>query len=84
MDKQTIQRRINKVRQAYNNCKVDSITFNKDGSGAEVIYTDPTGDHGLPCLVSSSFNIEDAIKIVSGMRLKIGDIPTTLQINEPG
>ena len=82
MDKQTKLRRINKIRQAYNLCKIDSITFYKDGSGAEFIYTDPTGDHGLPCLMSSSFNMEDAIKIISGMRLKIGDIPTTLDIEK--
>ena len=80
MDEYTRKRRIRKIREAYNICKIQSITFNSDGSGAEFIYTDPVGDHGLPCLMSSSLNIEDAIKAIAGMRLNIGDIPTTLKI----
>ncbi len=80
MDEYTRKRRIRKIREAYNVCKVQSITLNRGGSGAEFIYTDPVGDHGLPCLMSSSLNMEDTIQAISGMRLKIADIPTTLKI----
>lgn len=82
MDEYTRKRRIVKIRKAYNHCKIQSITFFRDGSGAEFIYTDPVGDHGLPCLMSSSLNIEDAMEAIAGMRLKIGDIPTTLMIEK--
>ena len=80
MDEYTRKRRICKIREAYNVCKIQSITFFRDGSGAEFIYTDPVGDHGMPCLMSSSLNIEDTMKAIAGMRLKIGDIPTNLKI----
>lgn len=82
MDEYARKRTIRKIREAYNLCKIQSITFYKDGSGAEFIYTDPVGDHGLPCLMSSSLSIEDALKAIAGMRLKIGDIPTTLKIEK--
>lgn len=82
MDEYTRKQRIRKIREAYNVCKIQSITLNSDGSGAEFIYTDPVGDHGMPCLMSSSLNIEDTIKAFAGMRLKIGDIPTTLKIDK--
>ena len=80
MDEYTRKHIIRKIREAYNVCKIQSITFYRDGSGADFIYTDPVGDHGLPCLMSSSLGIEDAMKAIAGMRLKIGDIPTTLKI----
>lgn len=82
MDEYDWKRRIRKIREAYNVCKIQSITFYRDGSGAEFIYTDPVGDHGLPCLVSSSLCIEDAMQAIAGMRLKIGDIPTRLIIKK--
>ena len=82
MDEYTRKLRVRKLREAYNVCKIQSITFFRDGSGAEFIYTDPVGDHGLPCLMSSSLNIEDAMEAIAGMRLKIGDIPTTLKIEK--
>lgn len=82
MDEYTRKRSIRKIREAYNICKIQSITFFRDGSGAEFIYTDPVGDHGMPCLMSSSLNIEDTMKAIAGMRLKIGDIPTTLKIEK--
>lgn len=82
MDEYTRKQRIRKIREAYNVCKIQSITLNSDGSGAEFIYTDPVGDHGMPCLMSSSLNIEDAMKAISGMRLKIADIPTRLKIDK--
>lgn len=82
MDEYTRKRVIRKIREAHNLCKIQSITFFRDGSGVEFIYTDSVGDHGLPCLMSSSLNIEDAMEAISGMRLKIGDIPTTLKIEK--
>ncbi len=82
MDEYNRKRRIRKIREAYNICKIQSITFNRDGSGADFIYTDPVGDHGLPCLMSSSLNMKDALQAIAGMRLKIGDIPTTLEIEK--
>lgn len=82
MDEYTRKCRIRKIREAYNICKIQSITFYSDGSGAEFTYTDPVGDHGLPCLVSSSLGIKDTMTIIAGMRLKIGDIPTTLKIEK--
>lgn len=82
MDEYTRKRRIRKIREAYNVCKVQSVTFYKDGSGAEFIYTDPVGDHGTPCQMSSSLNMQDAIQAISGMRLKIADIPTRLVIEK--
>lgn len=82
MDEYTRKRIIRKIREAYNVCKIQSIILFRDGSGAEFIYTDPVGDHGMPCLMSSSLNIEDTMKAMAGMRLKIGDIPTTLKIEK--
>ncbi len=82
MDEYTRKRIIRKIREAYNVCKIQSITLFRDGSGAEFIYTDPVGDHGMPCLMSSSLNIKDTMKAMAGMRLKIGDIPTTLKIEK--
>jgi hypothetical protein len=82
MDEYTRKRIIRKIREAYNVCKIQSITLFRDGSGAEFIYTDPVGNHGMPCLMSSSLNIEDTMKAMAGMRLRIGDIPTTLKIEK--
>lgn len=70
------ENRINKVRAALSNGKVSSIEFYKDGSGATFYYTDPTGDHGLPCSVASSFNIAEAMKIVAGFRFKQHELNT--------
>lgn len=70
MDEYIKNLRIEKVRNAFENGKVSSIEFYKDGSGAYFYYIDPTGDHGLPCDVASSFPMEDVIKIVSGFRMK--------------
>lgn len=64
------QRRIEKVRHALDNNNVRSIEFYKDGSGACFEYYDPTGDHGLPCTWSASFNIKDAMTIIAGFRFK--------------
>ncbi|MCM1075954.1 MAG: hypothetical protein NC411_01175 [Bacteroides sp.] len=68
--------RINKAREALTNSKVRSIEFYKDGSGATFYYTDPTGDHGLPCSVASSFNIADTMKIIAGFRFKQHELNT--------
>ena len=64
------QRRIAKVREALANGRVSAVEFYKDGSGASFEYLDPVGDHGCPCRMSASFNITDAITIVSGFRFK--------------
>lgn len=68
--------RINKVREALTSGKVRSIEFYKDGSGATFYYTDPTGDHGLPCEVASSFNIAEAMRIIAGFRFKQHELNT--------
>ena len=39
MDEYTRKRIIRKIREAYNTCKIQSITLFRDGSGAEFIYT---------------------------------------------
>lgn len=70
MDKYESHRIITKVREALANGKCLSVEFYKDGSGASFHYIDTTGDHGLPCDISSSFDIQTTIQIVSGFRLK--------------
>lgn len=66
MTKEMLQMRIEKVRNALDNREVKSIQFNKDGSGAMFRYIDPTGDHGLPCEISSSFPMDAVIEIMKG------------------
>lgn len=75
MDK---QRRIERVREALANGRVSAVEFYKDGSGASFEYLDPVGDHGCPCRMSSSFNITDAITIVSGFRFKQHELKTCM------
>ena len=70
MDNTESKRRIAKVREAIANKKCLSVEFHKDGSGASFHIIDPTGDHGLPCDVLMSFNIQEAIEIISGFRFK--------------
>lgn len=71
-----IEIRIKKVRKALKSGNVKSVEFYSDGSGASFYYKDPTGDHGMPCMMQSSFKMEEVIKIVSGFRFKQHDIPT--------
>lgn len=82
MDEREVKRRIRKIREAYNRRQVDSIEFDDDGSGIEVFYTDPVGDHGCPCQMYSALSAEYAIELLAGMRLKIADIPTTVEIEK--
>lgn len=70
------ERRIEKVREALENGKCLSVEFYKDGSGASFHIIDPTGDHGLPCDVSMSFSIEEAIQCISGFRFKQHELNT--------
>lgn len=70
MENQESQVRINKVRKSLANGKCLSIEFYKDGSGASFHFIDPTGYHGLPCDMSMSFGIQEAIEIISGFRFK--------------
>ena len=46
-----------------------------DGSGAYFYYLDPVGDHGCPCTVAASFNINEAMEIVAGFRFKQHELP---------
>lgn len=62
--------RIKKVRKALDNGRVSSIEFYSDGSGAYFYYLDPVGDHGCPCTVAASFNINEVMEIVAGFRFR--------------
>lgn len=62
------QQSINRARKAVEDGKVNYIRFYRDGSGFEIEFTDPTGDHGMPCLINSSFSMEDAPAILAGGR----------------
>ena len=42
------QQSINRARKAVEDGKVNYIRFYRDGSGFEIEFTDPTGDHGMP------------------------------------
>lgn len=69
MDNYENERRIKVVRQAFKDGKVYKVEFYSDGSGACFEYLHPTGDHGCPCTMASSFKIQDAMRIVAGFRL---------------
>ena len=60
-----------KVREALAGGRVKSVEFYKDGSGAGFTYTDPTGDHGLPCTMFTSLSIDDVLHIVRGIRMNL-------------
>lgn len=75
MDK---QRRIERVREALANGRVSAVEFYKDGSGACFNYLDPTGDHGCPCTMASSFKIDEALEIISGFRFKQHELKTCM------
>lgn len=63
MDK---QQDIDRAKEAVNNGKVDYIRFYHDGSGFETYFTDPTGDHGMPCLRKTSFSMDAAPAVLAG------------------
>lgn len=59
---------INRARKAVEDGKVNYIRFYRDGSGFEIEYTDPTGDHGMPCVINSSFSMDDVPAVLAGGR----------------
>lgn len=58
---------INRARKAVEDGKVSYIRFYRDGS-FEIEFTDPTGDHGMPCIINSSFSMDDAPAVLAGGR----------------
>lgn len=64
------KRRIEKIREAFENGTVTAVEFSSDGSCVNFDYTDPVGDHGLPCTMASTLKIEDALEALKGFRLK--------------
>lgn len=64
------QEMINKVREALENGKCLKVEFYRDGSGAAFHIIDPHGDHGMPCEVSISLRIKEAMQAVIGFRFK--------------
>lgn len=68
MSHQELAEGIAKVREALDRGKCLSVDFYKDGSGASFHIIDPHGDHGLPCDISMSFRIDEALQCLSGFR----------------
>lgn len=66
----TTEERFARVRKALEENQVCRVKFNNDGSGASFYYLDPTADHGCPCWVERSFDIKDAIRLLSGISMK--------------
>lgn len=64
------QELIDKVREALTNEKCFSVEFFSDGSGATFHIIDPPGDHGIPCDVSISLRIDEAMQAANGFCLK--------------
>lgn len=60
---------------ALDNGKGQSIEFNADGSGVCFTVWSETADHGCPCQVCRSFNMEVAILILAGHRLMSHNLP---------
>lgn len=56
--------------EALDNGKCSSIEFYKDGSGVAFTYWHPTINHGIPGTVMRGFNIQIAMLILAGHRLK--------------
>lgn len=69
------QLRMRDVISALDNGKVYSVEFFSDGSCVSFEYYHPTGNHGMPCTMRSSFNMKQAKIILSGHRLCSHDIP---------
>ena len=64
------KRIIEKIRQAFENGTVTEVDFYSDGSCVKFNYTDPTGDHGMPCRMSNTLKTADALEALKGFRLK--------------
>lgn len=60
---------------ALDNGKGQSIEFNADGSGVSFTVWSETADHGCPCQVCRSFNMEVATLILAGHRLMSHNLP---------
>ena len=58
------------IRNAFKKGKAHRIEFYSDGSGVNIEYTHPTANHGLPCRIARSLNMQDAIEVLAGFRLK--------------
>lgn len=70
--------KIKSLRKAMELGNVSSIEFYKDGSGACFNWYDPTGDHGMPCTWATSLNIEEAMAVIAGFRLKQHELKTCM------
>ncbi|OZT04945.1 hypothetical protein [Prevotella sp. 885] len=68
------KRTIEKIRQAFENGTVTAVEFCSDGSCVDFNYTDPTGDHGLPCRMASTLKPAEAMEALKGFRLKEHEI----------
>lgn len=68
------KRTIEKIRQAFENGIVTAVEFCCDGSCVEFNYTDPTGNHGLPCRMASTLKPAEAMEALKGFRLKEHEI----------
>ncbi len=58
--------------------KGQSVEFNADGSGVCFTVYSETADHGCPCQVCRSFNMEISTLILAGHRLMSHDNPKCL------
>lgn len=61
--------------EALDNGKGQSIEFNADGSGVCFKVWSQTADHGCPCQVARSFNMEISALILAGHRLMSHNLP---------
>lgn len=80
-DREWVTRQIRRIREAYNRGDIISIQINNDASGGYFYFYDPHGDHGMRCDVSISLDIDDTIKVITGMRFGNPKIMPTLEIN---
>lgn len=62
------------IRNAFKDGKVYRVEFYSDGSGVTIEYVHPTANHGLPCRIAQSLNIQEAIQCLAGFRLKQHEI----------
>ena len=62
------------IRNAFKIGKVSKVEFYSDGSGVYIEYIHQTANHGLPCRMAQSLNIQEAIPVLAGFRLKQHEI----------
>lgn len=58
--------RLLEVIEALDKGLCEVAKFDNDGSGVVFTYTNLTGNHGKPCLMSCSFSMETAMLILAG------------------